>query len=103
MQDGWLTIVWKGQTCRLCRTDELKIKGGHNIENALAAASAAFLGGARIPKIIEVLKEKLKEGQKIRIIASDIALTKEPPIIPQITKTIITPEFKSMKNKKVFI
>lgn len=57
LQDGWLTIQWQGQTCRLCRADELKIKGGHNIENALAAASAAFLGGARIPKIIEVLKE----------------------------------------------
>lgn len=57
LQDGWLTIQWQGQTCRLCRDDELKIKGGHNIENALAAASAAFLGGARIPKIIEVLKE----------------------------------------------
>lgn len=57
VQDDWLTIVWRGQTCRLCRTDELKIKGGHNIENALAAAAAAFLGGARIPKIIDVLKE----------------------------------------------
>lgn len=57
VQDGWLTIVWRGQTCRLCRTDELKIKGGHNVENALAAAAAAFLAGARIPKIIEVLKE----------------------------------------------
>lgn len=56
LQDDWLTIVWKGQTCRLCRTDELKIKGGHNVENALAAAAAAFLGGVRIPKIIEVLK-----------------------------------------------
>ena len=57
VQDDWLTIQWKGQTCRLCRTDELKIKGGHNVENALAAAAAAFLGGARIPKIIEVLKK----------------------------------------------
>lgn len=57
VQDGWLTIQWQGQICRLCRADELKIKGGHNVENALAAASAAFLGGARIPKIIEVLKE----------------------------------------------
>lgn len=57
VQDGWLTITWQGQTCRLCQTDELKIKGGHNVENALAAAAAAFLGGARIPKIIDVLKD----------------------------------------------
>lgn len=57
VQDGWLTISWEGQTCRLCRTDELKIKGGHNVENALAAAAAAFLAGARIPNITAVLKE----------------------------------------------
>lgn len=37
----------------------------------------------------KVTRKKLKEGQKIRIIASDIVLTKEPPIIPQITKIII--------------
>ena len=54
--DGWLTIVWQGQTCKLCKADELKIQGGHNIENALAAAAAAFLGGVRIPKIGETLK-----------------------------------------------
>ena len=40
----------------------------------------------------KVTRKKLKEGQKIRIIASDIVLTKEPPIIPQITKTIIMNE-----------
>lgn len=57
VQDGWLTIRWKGQTCRLCRIDDLRIKGGHNVENALAAAAAAFLGGARIPKIVDVLKK----------------------------------------------
>ena len=56
LADGWLTISWQGQVCKLCRADELKIKGGHNIENALAAAAAAFLGGVRIPKIGEVLK-----------------------------------------------
>lgn len=56
VHDGWLTISWKGQTCRLCKAEELKIKGGHNVENALAAAAAAFLAGAKIPKIVEVLK-----------------------------------------------
>ncbi|MCR5175400.1 MAG: UDP-N-acetylmuramoyl-L-alanine--D-glutamate ligase [Anaerovibrio sp.] len=56
LNDGWLTIAWQGQTCKLCRADELKIKGGHNVENALAAAAAAFLGGVRIPKITETLK-----------------------------------------------
>lgn len=40
----------------------------------------------------KVTRKKLKEGQKIRIIALDIVLTKEPPIIPQITKIIIMNE-----------
>lgn len=40
----------------------------------------------------KVTRKKLKEGQKIRIIASDIVLIKEPPIIPQITKIIIMNE-----------
>ena len=57
VSDGWLTITWQGQTCRLCRVEELKIKGGHNVENALAAAATAFLGGVRIPKITEVLQK----------------------------------------------
>lgn len=70
VQDGWLTIVWKGQTCRLCRTDELKIKGGHNVENALAAAAAAFLAGARIPKIIDVLKEFAGVEHRIEPVAT---------------------------------
>lgn len=56
VQEDWITISWQGQTCRLCKTEDLQIKGGHNLENALAASMAAYLGGARIPKIIEVLK-----------------------------------------------
>lgn len=56
VQDDWLTISWQGQVCRLCKAEDLKIKGGHNLENALAASMAAYLGGARIPKIIDVLK-----------------------------------------------
>lgn len=56
VRDGWLTISWRGQVCRLCKAEDLKIKGGHNLENALAASLAAYLGGARITKIIDVLK-----------------------------------------------
>ena len=45
LQEDWLTISWQGQVCRLCKVEDLKIKGGHNVENALAAALAAYLGG----------------------------------------------------------
>ena len=67
VKDGWLTILWQGQICRLCKTDELKIKGGHNVENALAAA---FLAGARIPKIVEVLKSFAGVEHRIEPVAT---------------------------------
>lgn len=40
----------------LCTIDELGIKGGHNVENALAASIMAFLVGASAEKICGVLK-----------------------------------------------
>ena len=56
VEDGVLTIRWQGKTTKLCRVDELQIKGGHNVENALAAASVAYLAGAPAAGMIEVLK-----------------------------------------------
>lgn len=51
-----LTICHAGQTVSLCTTAELGIKGGHNVENALAAAAIAYLAGAEPEKISEVLQ-----------------------------------------------
>ncbi len=56
VQDGVLTIRWQGKTTSLCRVEELQIKGGHNVENALAAASVAYLAGAPAAGMIAVLK-----------------------------------------------
>lgn len=70
LQEDWLTISWQGQVCRLCKVEDLKIKGGHNVENALAAALAAYLGGAVIPKIIEVLKSFAGVEHRIEPVAT---------------------------------
>lgn len=40
----------------LCTIDELGIKGGHNVENALAASLMAYLAGVDADKISNVLK-----------------------------------------------
>ena len=56
LENGRLFIRWQGKNCPLCRADELGIKGSHNIENALAAASTAFLAGVDISDMIGVLK-----------------------------------------------
>lgn len=57
VKDQWLTIQWQGQSYRICTVDDVKIKGGHNIENALAAAGVAFLAGVSIEAMAQVLKE----------------------------------------------
>ena len=56
LENGRLFIRWQGKTWPLCRADELGIKGSHNVENALAAAGAAFLAGVDIRAMIGVLK-----------------------------------------------
>lgn len=57
LKGDWLVIRWQGKEHDLCRVSELGIKGGHNVENALAASLAAFLAGAEPEKMAGVLKE----------------------------------------------
>lgn len=51
-----LVIKFNGERHELCTIDELGIKGGHNVENALAASLIAYLAGAKAEKISDVLK-----------------------------------------------
>ena len=55
IKNNRLVIKFNG-THELCTVDELGIKGGHNVENALAASMVAFLAGATAEKISDVLK-----------------------------------------------
>ena len=57
VKDGQLMIRWEGQEYQLCTVGELGIKGGHNVENALAAAAVAFLAGCEPQAMVKVLKE----------------------------------------------
>lgn len=41
----------------LIKTDEIKIKGVHNLENAMAASAMALLAGCRLEAVIDSLKE----------------------------------------------
>lgn len=55
-EDGMLTVAFKGVETPICRVDELLVKGGHNVGNALAAASAAVALGCDGARIGEALK-----------------------------------------------
>ena len=54
--DGQLVIRWQGVLHPILPAAELRIKGGHNVENALAASAVAFLAGAEPAKIAGVLR-----------------------------------------------
>ena len=56
VQNNRLVIKFNGVRHELCTVDELGIKGGHNVENALAAAMIAFLAGATAEGLVGVLK-----------------------------------------------
>lgn len=56
LKDGWLVIGWENEVYPLCPADSMQIKGGHNIENALAAALMAYLAGVSISSIAEGLQ-----------------------------------------------
>jgi UDP-N-acetylmuramoylalanine--D-glutamate ligase len=46
-----------GKTSLLCGTDELRIPGAHNLENALAAAAVAFCAGVSAADIARALRD----------------------------------------------
>ncbi|MBR1858223.1 MAG: UDP-N-acetylmuramoyl-L-alanine--D-glutamate ligase [Selenomonadaceae bacterium] len=50
-----LVIKVNGSVHNLCTVGELGIKGGHNVENALAASMVAFCAGAEADKMRQVL------------------------------------------------
>ena len=56
IQDDWFVILWNQQIYRICAVKDMKIKGGHNVENALAAISIAFLAGVDTIAMVDVLK-----------------------------------------------
>jgi UDP-N-acetylmuramoylalanine--D-glutamate ligase len=40
--DGWISIAWRGGTERLMRASELRLRGEHNLSNALAAITCTL-------------------------------------------------------------
>ena len=65
VKDGVLTMRWNGKETAILPVKELQIRGGHNVENALAAMATAYLAGAEPEKIAEVLRNF--EGVEHRI------------------------------------
>lgn len=65
LKDDVLTIRDDGKEVQLVKTDELNIKGRHNVENALAAAAIAYFGGVDTEMIKKVLREFMPVEHRI--------------------------------------
>jgi UDP-N-acetylmuramoylalanine--D-glutamate ligase len=65
IKDENFTLSWEGRTYEICPVQDLHIKGGHNVENTLAACGIAFLAGAEITELAKVIQRF--EGVEHRI------------------------------------
>ncbi|WP_425060773.1 UDP-N-acetylmuramoylalanine--D-glutamate ligase [Sporomusa carbonis] len=53
---GFIRMNWEGKVTDICPVTDIKIKGGHNVENALAACAAGYFAGVEPEAMAEVLK-----------------------------------------------
>ena len=56
MQNGDFVIKWNDTTKVVCNIDELKLFGGHNEENVLAAIACGFFAGVPLEEMADVLR-----------------------------------------------
>ncbi|HHZ16559.1 MAG TPA: UDP-N-acetylmuramoyl-L-alanine--D-glutamate ligase [Peptococcaceae bacterium] len=56
VDDGWIIAKVEDQAVPIVRVEDLQIKGGHNVENALAATAAAWVMGVAASNIADSLR-----------------------------------------------
>ena len=56
VSNGWIVVKNKGQIIPVLKVEDLGIKGSHNLENALAAATAGWLMGVSVESLAQSLK-----------------------------------------------
>lgn len=57
VKDGWIMDGLSGEASRVMPVADIKIKGAHNVENALAAAAISILAGASRESVADTLRE----------------------------------------------
>lgn len=55
VKDGMIIIRWQGKTYIVCPISKIQLKGGHNIENILAACGVAFFAGVSLVNMVKAL------------------------------------------------
>jgi len=57
LEEGKLLINWEGQEVEIAAAEDIRLRGTHNIENTLAAASTAFLLELPMPSVTEAIQD----------------------------------------------
>jgi UDP-N-acetylmuramoylalanine--D-glutamate ligase len=55
VKDGMIILKWQGKTYIVCPVSKIQLKGGHNIENVLAACGVAFFAGVTLIAMVQTL------------------------------------------------
>ena len=67
---GWITLFNPGhEPQKVCKANELKLPGAHNLENALGAAAAAWAAGADVWAIGRALKSFQAAAHRLELVA----------------------------------
>ncbi len=69
VRDGSIIVRFAGEERAVCRTDEIRIPGPHNLENALAATIIAFVRGVPAPVIRHALRTFQGVEHRIEFVA----------------------------------
>jgi UDP-N-acetylmuramoylalanine--D-glutamate ligase len=56
VRNGSIQVIWEGHQQCLMPVDEIRLKGGHNLENILAATAAGYLSGLDREVMIETFR-----------------------------------------------
>jgi UDP-N-acetylmuramoylalanine--D-glutamate ligase len=51
VQNGWIVAALSGRTTRICPLNEIPLRGGHNVENVLAATACALWAGITASRV----------------------------------------------------
>ncbi|HEC21263.1 MAG TPA: UDP-N-acetylmuramoyl-L-alanine--D-glutamate ligase, partial [Candidatus Peregrinibacteria bacterium] len=68
VRGGVMVVKDAGKEYKICKTGELKIKGKHNISNALAAIATAYLAEVKIEVIRDAIKKFRGLPQRLELV-----------------------------------
>lgn len=70
VKDGMITIKWDEKTFTVCPIQYIQLRGGHNVENVLAACAIAFLAGVNLRDMMQTIQSFTGVEHRIEKVAA---------------------------------